>query len=180
MMASMLERYIGRPIRDMSWWMWFIILPVVLWAWPLVALYLIGRLVIDMMQYTPSETRLSILTTNGTPPEIPRPDRPVDADKGRSASDWWDTDSIPVGEDYNRPENEWWDVGEVPVESKMAPNSDDESVIQFWSMVGLIFLLTFILLGANGSAFTFALLSTSLLLVIFYQVGPVRSMLGIE
>ena len=57
----MLERYLGRPIRQTSWWMWFFLLPIVIWAWPLVVLYLIGRMVIDMMEYTPSETRLSHL-----------------------------------------------------------------------------------------------------------------------
>ena len=63
-MASMLERYLGRPIRDTEWWMWFFLFPIVIWAWPLVVLYLIGRLVIDMMQYTPSETRLAALSAN--------------------------------------------------------------------------------------------------------------------
>ena len=96
-MASMLERYLGRPIRDTSWWMWFFLFPIVIWAWPLVVLYLIGRLVIDMMQYTPSETRLVALGANGTLPEIPPPVRPVDDDKDRSPPTWWDIDSVPVG-----------------------------------------------------------------------------------
>ena len=179
-MVSMIERYLGRPIRHTSWWMWFFLLPIVIWAWPFVALYLIGRLVIDMMQYTPSETRLAALAANGTLPEIPPPVRPDDADKNRSSSSWWDIDSIPVGEEHNRPEGEWWDIGDVQVGSETPPSRDNEGVIQFWSMVGLIFLLTFILLGANGAAFTFALLSTSILLVIFYQIGPLRSMLDNE
>ena len=179
-MVSMIERYLGRPIRHTSWWMWFFLLPIVIWAWQFVALYLIGRLVIDMMQYTPSETRLAALAANGTLPEIPPPVRPDDADKDRSSSSWWDIDSIPVGEEHNRPEGEWWDIGDVQVGSETSPSRDNEGVIQFWSMVGLIFLLTFILLGANGAAFTFALLSTSILLVIFYQIGPLRSMLDNE
>ena len=179
-MASMLERYLGRPIRNTSWWMWFFLLPIVIWAWPLVVIYLIGRMVIDMMEYAPSETRLSALAANGTLPEIPPPVRPNDADKDRSSSSWWDLDSIPVGEDFNRPETEWWDIGDVQVENRTKPDSENETLIHFWSIVGLVFLLTFILLGANGAAFTFALLSTSVLLVIFYQVGPVRSILGNE
>ena len=44
----MLERYLGRPIRDTEWWMWFFLFPIVIWVWPLVVLYLIGRLVIDL------------------------------------------------------------------------------------------------------------------------------------
>ena len=179
-MAGMLERYLGRPIRNTSWWMWFFLLPIVIWAWPLVVLYLIGRMVIDMMEYTPSETRLSALAANGTLPEIPPPVRPIDADKDRSSSSWWDLDSIQVGEDFNRPETEWWDIGDVQIENRTEPDSENETLIHFWSIVGLVFLLTFILLGANGAAFTFALLSTSVLLVIFYQVGPVRSILGNE
>lgn len=179
-MASMLERYLGRPIRDTSWWMWFFLFPIVIWAWPLVVLYLIGRLVIDMMQYTPSETRLVALGANGTLPEIPPPVRPVDEDKDRTSPTWWDIDSVPVGKEHNRPEGEWWDIGDVQVGSETPPSRDNEGLIQFWSIVGLVFLLTFILLGANGAAFTFAFVSTSVLLVIFYQVGPVRSILGSE
>ena len=70
-MASMLERYLGRPIRQTSWWMWFILLPIAIWVWPLVVIYLIVRLVNDMMQYTPSETRLSALVADGQLLEIP-------------------------------------------------------------------------------------------------------------
>ena len=151
-----------------------------LWVWPLVVLYLIGRLVIDMMQYTPSETRLAALADNGALPKIPPPVRPVDADKDRSPPTWWEIDSVPVGKEHNRPEGEWWDIGDVRVGSEARPSRDNEDLIQFWSIVGLVFLLTFILLGANGAAFTYAFLSTSVLLVIFYQVGPVRSILGIE
>ena len=176
----MLERYLGRPIRNTSWWMWFFLLPIVILAWPLVVLYLIGRMVIDMMQYTPSETRLAALAANGTLPEIPPPVRPIDTGKDRSSSSWWDLDSVPVGEDFNRPETEWWDIGDVQVGNRTKPDSENETLLHFWSIVGLVFLLTFILLGANGAAFTFALLSTSVLLVIFYQVGPVRSILGNE
>ena len=179
-MASMLERYLGRPIRETSWWMWFFLLPIAIWVWPLVVIYLIVRLVNDMMQYTPSETRLSQLTANGPPPEIPPPVRPVDADKDRPAPSWWDLDSIPIGKEHNRPEDGWWDIRDVQVESRTPPSRDNESLIQFWSMVGLVFLLTFILLGANGVALTFALLSTSVLLVIFYQIGPLHSMLDNE
>ena len=179
-MASMVERYLGRPIRDMDWWMWIVGPLIVIWVWPLAGFYLIIRLVIDMMQYTPSETRLATLATNGTLPEIPPPVRPVDADRDQPASGWWDLDSIPVGEAYNRPENEWWDFGDVQIGSKTAPPPDDGGLVHFWSIVGLVFLLTFILLGANGAAFTFAFLSTSILLVIFYQIGPVRSILGSE
>ena len=73
-----------------------------------------------------------------------------------------------------------WDIGDVQVGSETPPSRDNEGLIQFWSIVGLVFLLTFILLGANGAAFTFAFVSTSVLLVIFYQVGPVRSILGSE
>ncbi len=179
-MVSMIERYLGRPIRHTSWWMWFFLLPIVIWAWPFVVIYLIGRLVIDMMQYTPSETRLAALADDGMLPEIPPPVRPVDGDKDRPVPTWWEIDSVPVGEEHNRPEGEWWDIGDVQVGSETPPSRDNEGVIQFWSMVGLIFLLTFILLGANGAAFTFALLSTSILLVIFYQIGPLRSMLDNE
>ena len=98
-MASMLERYLGRPIRDTEWWMWFFLFPIVIWAWELVVLYLVGRLVIDMMQYTPSETRLAALAANDALPEIPPPVRPVDEDKDRSPPTWWDIDSVPVGKE---------------------------------------------------------------------------------
>ena len=179
MIANMLERYLGRPIRDMSWWMWLFLALIVTWAWPLVVLYLIGRLVIDMMEYAPSETRFAALS-NGRLPEIPTPVRSVDANEERPASGWWDLDSISVGEDHNRPENEWWDIGDAQVGSKKDPASDNDRLIQFWSIVGMVFLLTFLVLGANGMAFTFALLSTSMLLVVFYQIGPVRSILGVE
>ena len=155
-MASMLERYLGRPIRDTTgghWWIWIFLLPIALWVWPFVVIYLIGRLVMDMMQYTPSETRLAALAANSDLPEIPPP---------------------------VRPEDEWWDIEDVQLGSDAPSSSGNETLIQFWGMVGLVFLLTFILLGANGAAFTFALLSTSVLLVIFYQIGPLRSMLGNE
>ena len=155
-MASMLERYLGRPIRDTTgghWWIWIFLLPIALWAWPFVVIYLIGRLVMDMMQYTPSETRLAALAANSDLPEIPPP---------------------------VRPEDEWWDIEDVQLGSDAPSSSGNETLIQFWGMVGLVFLLTFILLGANGAALTFALLSTSVLLVIFYQIGPLRSMLGNE
>ena len=182
-MASMLERYLGRPIRDTTgghWWIWIFLLPIALWAWPFVVIYLIGRLVMDMMQYTPSETRLAALGDDGMLPEIPPPVRPVDGDKDRSVPTWWEIDSVPVGKEHNRPEEEWWDIEDVQLGSDVGPPSGKETLIQFWGMVGLVFLLTFVLLGANGAAFTFALLSTSVLLVIFYQIGPLRSMLGNE
>ena len=179
-MASMLERYLGRPIRETSWWMWFFLLPLAIWLWPFVVIYLIVRLISDIMQYAPSETRLLALAANDPLSEIPPAVGPIDADKERPAPSWWDLDSIPVGEEHNRPEGEWWNMGDVQVGSMTPPSRDNEGLIQFWSMVGLVFLLTFILLGANGAAFGFALLSTSVLLVIFYQIGPVRSMLGVE
>ncbi len=174
-MASMLERYLGRPIRDTTgghWWIWIFLLPIALWVWPFVVIYLIGRLVMDMMQYTPSETRLAALAANSDLPEIPPPVRPED--------EWWDVDDVLVGKEHGRPEDEWWDIEDVQLGSDAPSSSGNETLIQFWGMVGLVFLLTFILLGANGAAFTFALLSTSVLLVIFYQIGPLRSMLGNE
>ena len=179
-MASMLERYLGRPIRQTSWWMWFILLPIAIWVWPLVVIYLIVRLVNDMMQYTPSETRLSALVADGQLLEIPPPVRPADEDKERPTPTWWEIDSVPVGKEYSRPEDEWWDIEDVQVGSETPPSRENEGLIQFWSMVGLVFLLTFILLGANGAAFTFTLVSTSLLLVVFYQIGPLRSIIGNE
>ena len=108
----MLERYLGRPIRQTSWWMWFILLPIAIWVWPLVVIYLIVRLVNDMMQYTPSETRLSALVADGQLPEIPPPVRPVDEDKDRSAPTWWDIDDVLVGKEHGRPEDEWWELTE--------------------------------------------------------------------
>ena len=178
-MVNMIERYLGRPIQDVSWWMWFFLALIVLWVWPLVVLYLIGRLVIDMMEYTPSETRFAALSS-GALPEIPTPARSIEANEDRPASGWWNLDSISVGEGHDRPENEWWDIGDVQVGSKKDPASDNDRLIQFWSIVGMVFVLTFLVLGADGTAFTFALLSTSMLLVIFYQIGPVRSILGVE
>lgn len=189
-MTSMLERYLGRPIRDTTgghWWIWIFLLPIALWAWPFVVIYLIGRLVMDMMQYTPSETRLAALAANSDLPEIPPPVRPVDAGVFPAKADyqgpetqWWDVDDVPVGKEHGRPEDEWWDIEDVQLGSGAPTSSGNEPLIQFWGMVGLVFLLTFVLLGANGAAFTFALLSTSVLLVIFYQIGPLRSMLGNE
>lgn len=178
-MASMIERYLGRPPQDVSWWMWFFLALIVLWAWPLVVLYLIGRLVIDMMEYAPSETRFTTLSS-GTLPEISAPAGSIEENEDRPASGWWNLDSISVGEGHDRPENEWWDIGDVQVGSKKDSTSDNDRLIRFWSIVGMVFLLTFLVLGADGMAFTFALLSTSILLVIFYQIGPVRSILGVE
>ena len=180
MMVSVLERYLVRPIRQTSWWMWFFLLPIAIWVWPLIVIYLIVRLVNDMMQYTPSETRLSALAADGRLPEIPPPVRPADEDKDPSAPTWWEIDSVPVGKEHGRPEGEWWDIGDVQVGGETPPSRDNEGLIQFWSMVGLVFLLTFILLGANGAAFTFTMVSTSLLLVVFYQIGPLRSIIGNE
>lgn len=183
-MASMLERYLGRPIRSTSWWMWIFLLPVVLWAWPVVLIYIIVRLVIDMMKYDPSETMLSDLVTalddnsaQTATTEASSPLGPVDDDRNRPASGWWDLDSIPVGVDHNRPEDEWWDIGDVQVGSKTDTDQGKDLIIRFWSMVGAIFLLTFILLGGNGLGFAFAFLSTSMLLAVFYQIGPARAIL---
>ena len=118
-MASMLERYLGRPIRQTSWWMWFFLLPIAIWVWPLVVIYLIVRLVDDMMQYKPSETRLSALVADGQLPEIPPPVRPVDADVFPLKADyigteaqWWDVDDVLVGKEHGRPEDEWWELSE--------------------------------------------------------------------
>ena len=105
---------------------------------------------------------------------------PSKADYNGPETQWWDIDDVLVGKEHGRPEDEWWDIEDVRVGSETPPSQENEGLIQFWSMVGLVFLLTFILLGANGAAFTFTLVSTSLLLVVFYQIGPLRSIIGNE
>ena len=117
------------------------------------------------------------------PPPRPRPEYsvfPTKSDYDGPENLWWDVDDVSVGKEHGRPEDEWWDIDDVKLGSEAPTSSGNETLIQFWGMVGLVFLLTFVLLGANGAAFTFALLSTSVLLVIFYQIGPLRSMLGNE
>ena len=85
----------------------------------LVVIYLIVRLVNDMMQYTPSETRLSALVADGQLPEIPLQSDPsmrIRIDLRQLVGH-----DVLVGKEYGRPEDEWWNIEDVQVGSETLP-----------------------------------------------------------
>ena len=157
-MPGLFERIMGRPIRDNEWWVWFLALPLLLYAWPLILIYFVGRFALDVINYTPSERRMRAIGTAKANSQVPVGDV-----------------YIPVGPEHNRPESEWWDTeannGNWGVRKgggfSLELNEDD--AIKMGSALLLAFLLIFLLLGGSGWAFIFSLIFTGGFSFIFYK-----------
>ena len=122
-MPSLTERFMGRPFRDTEWWIWWLFLPLLLYAWPLVLLFLLGRFALDMIGYAPSERRLKAIGSSTHNTHAPVGDV-----------------YIPVGPEHNRPESEWWDLeGKNEVKEEIAR----EQVLAERLVYSLTFLAVF-------------------------------------
>jgi len=150
----------GRPFRDTEWWIWWLFLPLLLYAWPLVLLFLLGRFALDMIGYTPSERRLKAIGSSTHNTHAPVGDV-----------------YIPVGPEHNRPESEWWGIEGAPSKGDVAGkrgvasslNLAEGDAIKIGSALLLVFLLIFLLLGGSGWAFIFSLIFTGGFSFIFYK-----------
>ena len=159
-MPSLTERFMGRPFRDTEWWIWWLFLPLLLYAWPLVLLFLLGRFALDMIGYAPSERRLKAIASSTHNTHVPVGDV-----------------YIPVGPEHNRPESEWWGIEGVPSKGDVAGKRGNDSLldlaegdaIKIGSALLLVFLLIFLLLGGSGWAFIFSVIFIGGFSFIFYK-----------
>ena len=159
-MPGLFERIMGRPIRDNEWWVWWLALPLLYYAWPLILIYFVGRFALDVINYTPSERRMRAIGTAKANSQVPVGDV-----------------YIPVGPEHNRPVSEWWDTeadtGNLGVRKgsgfSLELNGDD--AIKMGSALLLAFLLIFLLLGGSGWAFIFSLIFTGGFSFAFYRIA---------